>query len=58
MRGSSLEKLKELHCEVFSEVYWWQLVVNLNFADQLALTEEEWKLLFNFLVLTLSQIRK
>ena len=40
--GSSLEKL----------------VVFLNFADQLELTEEEWELLFNFLVPTLTQIRE
>ena len=55
--GSSLEKLKELHSEVFSKINWGRLVVFLNFADQLGLTEEEWELLFNFLVPTLSQIR-
>ena len=55
--GSSLEKLKELHSEVFSKINWGRLVVFLNFADQLRLTEEEWELLFNFLVPTLSQIR-
>ena len=47
--GSSLEKLKKLHSEG-------RLVVFLNFADQLGLTEEEWELLFNFLVPTLTQI--
>ena len=56
--GSSLEKLKELHSEVFSKVNWGRLVIPLNFADQLGLTEEEWELLFNFLVLTLTQIRE
>ena len=50
--GSSLEKLKELHSEVFSKVNWGRLVISLN------LTEEEWELLFNFLVLTLTQIRE
>jgi len=54
--GSSLEKLKELHSEVFSKVNLGRLVVFLNFADQLGLTEEEWELLFNFLVPTLTQI--
>ena len=55
--GPSLEKLKELHSEVFSrEVKWGRLVVFLNFADQLALTSEEWELLFNFLVPTLIHI--
>ena len=39
--GSSLEKLKELHSEVFSKINWGRLVVFLNFADQLGLTEEE-----------------
>ena len=55
--GSSLEKLKKLHSEVFSKVNWERLVVFLNFADQLALTEEEWDLLFQFLVPPLTQIR-
>ena len=50
--GSSLEKLKELHSKVFSKVNWGRLVISLN------LTEEEWELLFNFLVLTLTQIRE
>ena len=55
--GSSLEKLKELHSEVFTKVNWGRLVVFLNFADQLGLTEEEWELLFKFLVPILTQIR-
>ena len=55
--GSNLEKLKQLHAEVFSEVNWGRLVVFLRFANQLGLTEEEWELLFCFLVPTLSQIR-
>ena len=46
--GSSLEKLKKLHSEVFSKVNWGRLVVFLNFADQLELTEEEWELIFSF----------
>ena len=56
--GSSLEKLNKLHSEVFSKVNWGRLVVFLNFADQLELTEEEWELSFNFLVPTLTQIRE
>ena len=58
--GSSLEKLQKLHSEVFSKVNWGRLVVFLNFADQLALTEKEWELLlhFLFLTLTLTQIRE
>ena len=56
--GSSLEKLKKLHSEVFSKVNWGRLVVFLNFAHQLGLTEEEGELLFNILVLTLTQIRE
>ena len=56
--GSSLEKLKELHSEVFSKVNWRRLVVFLNFADQPALNEEEWELLFHFFVPTLTQIRE
>ena len=58
MPGSSLEKLKKLHSEVFSKVNWGRLVVFLNFADQVELTEEQWELLFNFLVPTLTQIRE
>ena len=56
--GSSLEKLKELHSEVFSNVNWGRLVIFLTFADQQGLTDEEWELLFNFLVLNLTQIRE
>ena len=56
--GSSLEKLKELHSEVFSKVNWGRLVIFLNFADQLGLTEEKCELLFNFLGLTLTHIRE
>ena len=54
----SLEKLKKLHSEVFSKVNWGRLVVFLNFAHQLELTEEEWELLFDFLVPTLTHIRE
>ena len=55
--GSCLEKLKELHSEVFSKVNWGRLVVFLYFADQLGLNEEEWELLFNFLLPTFTQIQ-
>ena len=34
------------------------LLVFLNFADQLELTEEEWERLFHLLVPTLTQIRQ
>ena len=56
--GWNLEKLKQLHSELFSKVNWGQLVAFLNFADQLGLTEEEWGLLFHFLVSTLTKIRQ
>ena len=56
--GTNLEKLKQLHSELFSNVNRRRLVVFLNFADQLGLTEEEWELLFHFLVPTLTQIRQ
>ena len=46
--GTNLEKLKQLHSELFSKVNWGRLVVFLNFADQLELTEEEWELPFFF----------
>ena len=54
--GSSLKKLKQLHSEVSSKVNWGRLVVFLNFADQLELTEEEWELLVHLLVPTVTQI--
>ena len=54
--SSNLEKLKQLHSELFSKVNWGRLVVFLNFADHLGLTEEEWELLFHLLVPTLTQI--
>ena len=56
--GSKLEKLKQLHAEVFSKINWGRLVLFLRFAKQLGLTEEEWELLFSFLVPTLTQIRE
>ena len=31
LQGSNLEKLKELHSEIFSKVNWGRLVVFLNF---------------------------
>ena len=31
LQGSNLEKLKELHSEIFSKVNWGRLVVVLNF---------------------------
>ena len=49
--------MKDLHSDVFSKVNWRLLVVFLN-ADQLGLTEEEWELLFHFLVPTLTQIQE
>ena len=54
--GSNLEKLEQLNSEVFSKVNWGRWVVFLSFAEQLGLTEEEWELLFHFLVPTLTQI--
>jgi len=54
--GPNLEKLKQLHSEVFSKVNWGRLVLFLRFAEQLGLTEEEWELIFHFLVPTLTQI--
>ena len=33
-------------------------MVFLNFAEQLDLTEEEWEQLFDFLILTLTQIEE
>lgn len=54
--GSNLEKLEQLNSEVFSKVNWGRWVVFLSFAEQLGLTEEEWELLFHFLVVTLTQI--
>ena len=48
--GSMLDKLKVLRSEVFSVVHWGRLVVFLNFAEKLGLTEEEWEQLFHFLV--------
>ena len=56
--GSNLEKLKELHSEVFSKLNWGGLVVFLNLADQQAFAEKEWELFFHFLVPTLNQIRE
>ena len=55
--GSSLEKMKDLHSDVFSKDNWGLLVAFLN-ADQLGLTEEEWKLLLHFLLPTLTQIQE
>ena len=56
--GSKLDKLKHLHSEVFTDVHWGRLLVFLNFVEQLGLTDEEWKQLFDFLVPTLSQLRE
>lgn len=50
--------MNDLYSEVFSKVNWVLLVVFLNFADRLGLTEEEWELLFHFLVPTLTQIQE
>ena len=54
--GSKLSKLKQLHSEVFTQVNWGRLLVFINFAEQLGLTEEDWERLFDFLVPTLTQI--
>ena len=56
--GSKLSKLKALHSEVFLQVNWGRLLVFLNFAEQLGLSEEEWGLLFDFLVPTLKQMKE
>ena len=53
-----LDKLKCLYSEVFTEVHWGRLLVFLNFAEQLGLTDEEWEQLFDFLVSTLSQMQE
>ena len=54
-----LDKLKSLHSEVFSvKVNWGRLVVFIKFANQLGLTEEEWELLFQFLIPTLTRIQE
>ena len=56
--GSTLDKLKRLHSEVFTKVHWGRLLVFLNFVQQLRLTDEEWEQLFHFLVPTLNQIQE
>ena len=53
LSGTTLSKVKGLYSEVFN---WGRLMVFLNFAEQLELTEEEWEHLFNVLVPTLTQI--
>ena len=39
--GTKLSKLKKLHSEVFTKLHWGRLMVLLNFAEQLDLSEEE-----------------
>ena len=56
--GSTLDKLKRLHSEVFTKVHWGRLLVFLNFVEQLGLTDEEWEQLFDFLDPTLNQIQE
>ena len=56
--GTKLSKLKNLHFEVFTKINWRRLMVFLNFAEQLDLSEEEWEQLFDFLVLTLTKIEE
>ena len=56
--GTKLSKLKNLHSEVFRKIHWGRLMVFLNFAEQLDLTEEEWEQLFDFVVPTLIQIEE
>ena len=58
LSGSMFDKLKALYLEVFTEVNWGRLLIFLNFAEQLGLTEEQWEELFNFLVPTLTQVRE
>ena len=58
LSGSMFDKLKALYLEVFTEVNWGRLLIFLNFAEQLGLTEEQWEELFNFLVPTLNQVRE
>ena len=56
--GTKLSKLKKLHSEVFTKNHWGRLMVFLNFAEQLDLTEEEWEQLFDFLIPTLTQKKR
>ena len=56
--GTKLSKLKNLHSEVFTKIYCGRLMVFLNFAEQIELTEEEWEQLFDFLVPTLTRIEE
>ena len=56
--GTMLSKLKNLHSEVFRKIDWGRLMVFLNFAEQLDLSEEEWEQLFDFLVSTLTKIEE
>lgn len=56
--GTKLSKLKKLHSEVFTKIHWGRLMVFLNFAEQLDLTEVEWEQLFDFLVPTLTQVEE
>ena len=56
--GTKPSKLKNLHSEVFTKIHWGRLMVFLNFAEQLDLTEEEWEQLFDFLVRTFIQIEE
>ena len=55
---TKLSKLKKLHSEVFTKIHWGRLMVFLNFAEQLDLTDLEWGQLFDFLVPTLTQIEE
>lgn len=56
--GSTFDKLKRLHSEVFTKVHWGRLLVFLNFVEQLGLTDEEWEQLFDLLVPTLIQMQE
>ena len=56
--GTKLSNLKNLHSEVFTKIHGGRLMMFLHFAEQLELTEEEQKQLFNFLVHTITQIEK
>ena len=56
VQGPVLDKLKNLHSEVFTEVNWGRLLLFLNFVEQIGLTEKEWKEVYVILVPTLSQL--
>ena len=54
--GSTTSKLKELHSEVFLKVNLGTLLVFLKFAEDLELTQEEWRQLYAVIYPTLSNL--